>query len=45
MTDDMPDLDLGLEIPADPGELDDAELGRVLEALLLIVDTPITNEA
>jgi segregation and condensation protein B len=45
MTDDVPDLDLGLAIPAYPGELDDAELGRVLEALLLIVDTPITNEA
>ncbi len=45
MTDDMPDLDLGLEFPPDPAELDDAELGRVLEALLLVVDTPVTSEA
>jgi segregation and condensation protein B len=45
MTEDMPDLDLGLEIPPDPAELDDAELGRVLEALLLVVDTPVNNEA
>lgn len=45
MTEDMPDLDLGLEIPPDPAELDDAELGRVLEALLLVVDTPVSNEA
>jgi segregation and condensation protein B len=45
MTEDMSDLDLGLEIPHDPAELDDAELGRVLEALLLVVDTPVTEEA
>ena len=45
MTEDMHDLDLGLEIPAQPAELDDAELGRVLEALLLVVDTPVTSEA
>lgn len=45
MTEDMSDLDLGLEIPHDPAELDDTELGRVLEALLLVVDTPVTEEA
>jgi segregation and condensation protein B len=45
MTEDMPDLDLGLEIPPDPAELDDGELGRVLEALLLVVDTPVSSEA
>ena len=45
MTEDMSDLNLGLEIPRDPAELDDAELGRVLEALLLVVDTPVTEEA
>ena len=45
MTEDMPDLDLGLEMPPDPAELDDVELRRVLEALLLVVDTPVTSEA
>lgn len=45
MTEDMSDLNLGLEIPHDPAEFDDAELGRVLEALLLVVDTPVTEEA
>ncbi|HYB39474.1 MAG TPA: SMC-Scp complex subunit ScpB [Mycobacterium sp.] len=46
MTDEIPDLDLGLDI-ALPGapELDDAELGSALEALLLVVDTPVTVEA
>ena len=45
MTDDISDLDLGLDIPHDPAELDDAELGRVLEALLLVVDTPVSEAA
>lgn len=35
---------LGIEVATEP-ELEDDELGRVLEALLLIVDTPITVEA
>jgi segregation and condensation protein B len=50
MTDDLPDLDLGCAIPgladpAEPAELDPEELGSVLEALLLVVDTPVTVEA
>jgi segregation and condensation protein B len=50
MTDDLPDLDLGCGIPgladpAEPAELDPDELGSVLEALLLVVDTPVTVEA
>ena len=46
MTDEMPDLDLDIAVPAaDPPQLDDGELGRVLEALLLVVDTPVTVEA
>ncbi len=46
MTDEMPDLDLDIAVPAaDAPELDDGELGRVLEALLLVVDTPVTVEA
>jgi segregation and condensation protein B len=44
MTDEFPDLDLGIDVATAP-ELDDAELGRVLEALLLVVDTPVTVEA
>ena len=43
MTDDIPDLDLGIEVAAP--ELEDSELGAVLEALLLVVDTPVTVEA
>jgi len=39
-----PDPDLGIEIAAFP-ELDADELGSVLEALLLVVDTPVTAEA
>jgi segregation and condensation protein B len=48
------DLNLGLDPVSDPAlgidvatapELDDAELGAVLEALLLVVDTPVTVEA
>jgi segregation and condensation protein B len=38
------DADLGIDV-ATPPELDDAELGAVLEALLLVVDTPVTVEA
>lgn len=37
------DLDLGIEVATAP-ELEDAELGAVLEALLLVVDTPATVE-
>jgi segregation and condensation protein B len=44
MTDEVPDLDLGVDVATAP-ELDDDELGRVLEALLLVVDTPIAVEA
>src|SRR6476659_6119752 len=44
MTDDIPtDLDLGIDVANAP-ELDDAELGGVLEALLLVVDTPVPVE-
>lgn len=42
-----PDPDLGIEIAepdADAPELPDDELGAVLEALLLVVDTPVTVE-
>ncbi len=45
MTDDageLPDLDLGIDV-AD-AELDDGELTRVLEALLLVVDTPVAAQ-
>jgi segregation and condensation protein B len=50
MTEDLPDLDLGdLEggIPdiAEEAPLDDDELRGVLEALLLVVDTPVAEEA
>jgi segregation and condensation protein B len=43
MNPEIPDLDLGLDLPAPP-ELDDAELGAVLEAMLLVVDTPVSVE-
>jgi segregation and condensation protein B len=36
----VPDEDLGIDV-AEPPELDDAELGATLEALLLVVDTPV----
>jgi segregation and condensation protein B len=36
--------DLGIDV-AEPPELADAELGAVLEALLLVVDTPVTVDA
>jgi segregation and condensation protein B len=42
-TEDVPDLDLGIDVATAP-ELDDAELGAVLEALLLVVDTPVPVE-
>ncbi len=50
---DVPDLDRGFDVPganlgidvATAPELEDAELGAVLEALLLVVDTPVTVEA
>jgi segregation and condensation protein B len=35
------DLDLGIDVATAP-ELEDAELGAVLEALLLVVDSPVT---
>jgi segregation and condensation protein B len=41
---DITDLDLGIEV-ATPPEMEDAELGAVLEALLLVVDTPVTVDA
>jgi segregation and condensation protein B len=44
MTEELPDHDLGIDI-AEAAELDPDELGRVLEALLLVVDTPVTAEA
>jgi segregation and condensation protein B len=40
MSEEFPDLDLGLELEPQT-ELDDAELTAVLEALLLVVDTPV----
>src|SRR6476659_1871948 len=48
MTDDIPtdlptDLDLGIDVATAP-ELEDSELGAALEALLLVVDTPVTVE-
>lgn len=49
MTDDEPtdlptDLDLGIDVATAP-ELEDSDLGAVLEALLLVVDTPVTVDA
>jgi segregation and condensation protein B len=47
MTDQAPDvedgLDLGIEL--DAPDLGDDELGQILEALLLVVDTPVPAEA
>jgi segregation and condensation protein B len=47
MTEELPDIDLGYGIPdiAEAAPLDADELGAVLEALLLVVDTPVTDEA
>lgn len=48
MTSDLPgnsgEHDLDIDI-AEPPELDDAELGAALEALLLVVDTPVSEDA
>ena len=40
----LDDAGLGIDV-ATPPELDDAELGAVLEALLLVVDTPVTVDS
>ena len=40
MTDEVSDIDLGIDVAN--AELDDDDLTRVLEALLLVVDTPVT---
>jgi len=47
VTADFPEPDVAGGIPdiAEPVELDPDELGSVLEALLLVVDTPVTVEA
>jgi segregation and condensation protein B len=41
---DVSDENLGIDVATAP-ELEDTELGAVLEALLLVVDTPVTVEA
>jgi segregation and condensation protein B len=42
MSEEIPDLDLGLGLELEPQtQLDDGELTAVLEALLLVVDTPV----
>jgi segregation and condensation protein B len=41
---DITDLNLGIDL-AEPPALEDADLGAVLEALLLVVDTPVTVDA
>ena len=42
MSEEIPDLDQGLGLELEPQtQLDDAELTAVLEALLLVVDTPV----
>ncbi|OBG19041.1 SMC-Scp complex subunit ScpB [Mycobacterium sp. 852002-51057_SCH5723018] len=47
MTEELPEIDLGSGIPdiAEATPMDADELGSVLEALLLVVDTPVTVEA
>lgn len=47
MTEHMPEHDPSYGIPdiAEPAELDADELKRVLEALLLVIDTPVTADA
>ena len=50
MTEDMPDVDLDSDIAgipdiAEAAPMDAEELGSVLEALLLVVDTPVSTEA
>ena len=46
MTDEATDLNLGDDLGIDvaTAELDDDELTRVLEALLLVVDTPVSAQ-
>jgi segregation and condensation protein B len=44
MTCPAPDTDLGIDVATVP-ELPDDELGAVLEALLLVIDTPVAAEA
>lgn len=48
MTDDRPEpdlaSDLGVDLALEP-HMEDSELGAVLEALLLVVDTPVTVDA
>ncbi|RFZ33065.1 SMC-Scp complex subunit ScpB [Mycobacterium marinum] len=50
MTEQVPDPELGSELSsgipdiAEPAEMDPEELGSVLEALLLVIDTPVTAE-
>ena len=44
MTDELPEIDLGIDI-AEAAPMDAGELGSVLEALLLVVDSPVTAEA
>jgi segregation and condensation protein B len=44
MTDEIPGVDLGIDVAVVP-ELEDGELGAVLEALLLVVDTPVAVDA
>jgi segregation and condensation protein B len=44
MTDELPDIELGTET-AEAEPMDAEELGSALEALLLVVDTPVTAEA
>jgi segregation and condensation protein B len=45
MTDQLPESDAGIPDIAEHAEMDPDELGRVLESLLLVVDTPVTAEA
>jgi len=44
LPEELPEIDLGIEI-AEAAPMDAEELGSVLEALLLVVDTPVTAEA
>lgn len=43
MSEDVPDAELGIDVATT--QLDEAELGAVLEALLLVVDSPVTVDA
>lgn len=44
MTDEISDVDLGIDV-AHPPEMEDSELGAVLEALMLVVDAPVPVDA